>query len=99
LKLSRRVSNWSDTQQTGPSPNSVPQTSRSKRRVSSSGYLRDEDTVPQVMAKNCTSTGGPSYGHGNGLPKNPFFPHEPRMAHFPSPLLLVISSDGRKVTL
>ena len=39
LKLSRRVSNWSDVQQTGPSPNSKPQTLRSKRRVfSSSGY-------------------------------------------------------------
>ena len=42
LKLSRSVSNWSDVQQTGPSPNSGPQTSRSKRRVSSSaGYLRN----------------------------------------------------------
>ena len=47
LKLSRSVSNWSDVQQTGPSPNSGPQTSRSKRRVSSSsGYLRNKDTVP-----------------------------------------------------
>lgn len=46
LKLSRRVSNWSDVQQTGPSPNSGPQTSWSKRRVSSSsGYLKNKDTV------------------------------------------------------
>lgn len=47
LKLSRSVSNWSDVQQTGPSSNSVPHTSRSKLRVSSSsGYLRNKDTVP-----------------------------------------------------
>ena len=95
LKLSRSVSNWSDEQQTGPSPNSGPQTSRSKRRVSSSsGYLRIR-TLFRRNGKKCTSTGGPSYGHGKGLPKNPFFPHEPRMTHFPSPLLLIILCDGR----
>ena len=45
LKLSRSVSNWSDVQQTGPSPNSVPQTLRSKRLVSPSGYLKNKDTA------------------------------------------------------
>ena len=42
LKLSRSVSSWSDVQQTGLSTNSEPQTSRSKIRVSSSGYLRNK---------------------------------------------------------
>ena len=45
LKLSRSVSNWSDVQQTGISPNSTPQTSRSRGRVSSSGYLRNKATI------------------------------------------------------
>jgi len=46
LKLSRSVSSWSDVQQTGPSTNSEPQTSLSKCRVLSSGYLKNKNAVP-----------------------------------------------------
>lgn len=45
LKLSRSVSSWSDVQQTGPSTRSGPQTSRSKCRVLSSGYLRNKNSI------------------------------------------------------